>query len=532
MRKILIVVGIVLAVVIVVVAAVPFFIDANKYKPLAEEQAQKALGRKVSLGQIELSIWRGGLVLHDISISDDPAFSKQPFLEARSLSVGVALWPYITSREVQVRSITLEEPQIRMVSNSAGRWNFSTIGKGSASTPPKSAPSASAPGAISIANLSISNGKLSVVTGGREHIYDDVNVKVSDFAMDSRFPLTVGLNTPGGGSVKIDGKVGPLNEAAVASSPADLNIMVKDFDVSQTGFLPPGSPLAGKMDYEGSLQSDGKKLTGEGKATFNKLKIAAGGAPASVPVSLDYATEYQTEAQTGKVTKGLVHIGGSTAILSGTFMMKGENLILDDQFVGNGMKIDDLAGLLPAVGVVMPSGSKVTGGTFSTTLTIKGPAGGATITGPVHIVDSKIANFNLQSRAKDMASIAGLKLGNDIDLKNVSTSVVVAPDGIKTDNISAVSTGLGTVTGAGTVSNSGNLNYKMKAKLEAGGAGGALIKVASAGSGEVPFSITGTTANPVFIPDMAGMMKGMASGTGTKVQDLGKSLGGLFKKKN
>src|SRR5271154_3600346 len=176
MRKILIVFGIMIALVIVAVGVVPFFIDANKYKPLAEEQAQKALGRKVTLGQIDLSIWRGGLVLHDISISDDPAFSKQPFLEAKSLSVGVALWPYITSREVQVRSITLEEPQIRMVSNSAGRWNFSTIGKGSASATSKSAPAANAPGTISVGNLAISDGKLSVVTGGREHIYEGVNV--------------------------------------------------------------------------------------------------------------------------------------------------------------------------------------------------------------------------------------------------------------------------------------------------------------------------------------------------------------------
>src|SRR6266481_1488834 len=107
MRKLILALVVVFALLLVAVIAVPFFIDANKYKPMVEEQAQKALGRKLALGNIDLSVWHGGIVIHDISISDDPAFSRKPFLEAKSLSVGVAIWPYITSREIVVKNITL-----------------------------------------------------------------------------------------------------------------------------------------------------------------------------------------------------------------------------------------------------------------------------------------------------------------------------------------------------------------------------------------------------------------------------------------
>jgi AsmA protein len=529
MRKLILAFTALFVLLLVAVIAVPFFIDANKYKPMVEEQAEKVLGRKLTLGKIDLSIWHGGLVIHHIAIADDLAFSHKPFLEAKSLSVGVALWPYISSREIIVKNITLESPDIRMISNTAGLWNFSTLGKSSAPAAARSG--SSAPGAFTVQDLSIDKGKISVVTNGKEHIYDDVSVNVSNFTMDSRFPLTLSANTPGGGNVKLNGKVGPLNLKNIADSPADIEIKVKDFDIAQAGFLAAGSPLAGKLDYDGTIQSDGKKLTGEGKATFNKLKLTAGGAPTAVPLSIDYATEYSPEEQTGKITKGLIHAANSMAKLTGTYFVKGENIALDCRLVGDGIKVDDVEGLLPAFGVVMPSGSKVTGGTISTNLTIKGPVGAANIVGPVHISDSKVENFDLASRAKTLASLAGIKIGKDIILKTVSTDVVVAPDGVKTDNINVVSPGLGTVTGAGTVSKEGNLNYKMRAKLEASGTGGALMKVASGSSGEIPFSITGTTSNPTFVPDVVGTLKNTLINTGDKTQNLGNLVNGLFGKK-
>jgi hypothetical protein len=78
----------------------------------------------------------------------------------------------------------------------------------------------------------------------------------------------------------------------------------------------------------------------------------------------------------------------------------------------------------------------------------------------------------------------------------------------------------------------------MNAKLA--GAMGAMTSVMSMGdknSKGVPFTITGTTSNPVFLPDMAGMAGNMAKGAVAAPAGAAKAatgaLGGLFgKKKN
>ena len=75
---------------IIVIIALPLFIDANQFKPTLETDLATALGRKVSIGNINLSIFSGGVTVDDVSIADDPSFSSSPFLTAKELSVGVS----------------------------------------------------------------------------------------------------------------------------------------------------------------------------------------------------------------------------------------------------------------------------------------------------------------------------------------------------------------------------------------------------------------------------------------------------------
>ena len=86
----------------------------------------------------------------------------------------------------------------------------------------------------------------------------------------------------------------------------------------------------------------------------------------------------------------------------------------------------------------------------------------------------------------------------------------------------------------------------MSAKLASSGntplsALGNLAGLANRGQqgGGIPFRIQGTTSNPVFVPDLAGLASGLgggaASGTASDGkaalptgQDLGEALGGIF----
>src|SRR5215468_7434535 len=123
-RNILIAVG----VLVVILVVLPFLIPVNHFRPTIEEKASAALGRKVQVGDLSLSLLGGALTAKDLSIGDDPKFSPSPFLTAKSLSVGVEMMPLIFSKQLNVTGISIDEPQVTLLKNPAGDWNYSSIG--------------------------------------------------------------------------------------------------------------------------------------------------------------------------------------------------------------------------------------------------------------------------------------------------------------------------------------------------------------------------------------------------------------------
>ncbi len=93
MKRTFKIVGIVVAVLIVILIALPFFIDVNSFRPKLEATASEAVGRQVKVGNLSLSILSGSVSADNISIAEDPAFGNTPFVTAKSLKVGVELMP-------------------------------------------------------------------------------------------------------------------------------------------------------------------------------------------------------------------------------------------------------------------------------------------------------------------------------------------------------------------------------------------------------------------------------------------------------
>jgi len=66
----------VIALPILAAAAIPFFVDANTFRPTIEDRLSTALSRKVTLGDISLSVFTGSLVAKDLAIAEDPKFTS------------------------------------------------------------------------------------------------------------------------------------------------------------------------------------------------------------------------------------------------------------------------------------------------------------------------------------------------------------------------------------------------------------------------------------------------------------------------
>src|SRR6185437_15990600 len=125
--KLLRIFGIVLAALVIILVALPFVINANQFRPKLQSELSGALGRQVSVGNLSLSIFSGGVSAKDLSIADDPSFSHSPFVQAKSLSIGVKMLPLIFSRKVNVTAIRIDQPEIALLQNSSGTWNYANL---------------------------------------------------------------------------------------------------------------------------------------------------------------------------------------------------------------------------------------------------------------------------------------------------------------------------------------------------------------------------------------------------------------------
>jgi AsmA protein len=304
--------------------------------------------------------------------------------------------------------------------------------------------------------------------------------------------------------------------------------------------------LGGIIDFTGGLASDGHQMTSKGTVKANRIKLKPTGSPANVPVDVDYDTAYDLKRQAGTLKQGDVHIGKGLAHLTGGYDISGASATLNMKLNGQGMPIADLEGMLPAAGITLPSGASMKSGNLDLNLALNGPVDKLVITGPVKLTDGKIAGYNLKSKLGALSSFGGLGgkgggEGSDTEIQTLSTDLRVDPAETQTNNLDVVVPSIGTVTGNGTVSADGKLNYKMSAKLS--GAMGVVSSPLSLAGGNksngggIPFSITGTTSNPVFLPDVAGMAGNMAKGVASAPEGVAKgatgAIGGLFgKKKN
>ena len=504
--------GIAVVVVVVLLMALPLLINVNSFRPKIESEATNALGRQVKLGDLSLSILSGSVGVEDISIADDPAFSKSSFITAKSLKVGVELRPLIFSKQLNVTGIVLNEPQITLLKAANGTWNFSSLGGTSTNKAPQREKSGkSATQSFSVARLKIENGKLIVGnanSAAKPQVYNKVNVEVTNFSYASQFPLKLTASLPGGGTTTVSGKAGPINPKDAAKTPLEASVKVNDMDLATSGFIDAGSGIGGLANFEGTLNSNGSQANAVGQITCEKLKLSPKGSPAPKAIRVKYAADVDLDKQAGTITQGDVAFGKAVARLTGRFQTQGETQVVNLRLNAPNLPVDELVAMLPAMGVVLPSGSKLQGGTLSAELGITGPLDRLVITGPVRLTNSKLAGFDLGSKLGALSAFRGkAPSSRDTTIQNASLNARVAPEGTRADAINLTVPAIGVITGNGTVSPAGALNFKMIANLQGQLAEGVRQRagLGGANSGGIPFSIAGTTSNPSFVPDVAGM---------------------------
>lgn len=524
------------AVVLTTLFALPHLVDLDRFRPELESILSSSLGREVHVGHMELSLLSGGARVDEISIADDPAYSSNTFLQAKSLGVGVSLLSLIFSRSLHVTSLSLDQPQLAAIQLPSGEWNFSTLGCAAKSEgdPAKGGVGSSAMSFV-LDHLKISNATIEVTSshaGGQPTALKNIDLDLMNASFDAAMSFVLSARTDAG-KLEIKGEAGPMNRSNPDQTPFHATIMAKKADLAQIASLGSFSGLGGIFNLDGTVTSDGSTIHNEGKASADKLRLVRGAQSARQTVSLQYQTDYVLAKKTGVIRNGVIVAGKNSATLSGSYDAHGKNVIVHMKIAAKQLPLDSVEGILPALGIVLPGGSKIHGGTVNADLAIDGPVDRVVTSGSAQISNAHLAGFDFGSNLSSLPGMSAAKGATDLSISTLGTHLRISADGAHLSSFNGVFAGIGGITGDGDVTSDGHLQFKMVAHVA--GDGAVRFGLNHVGlknvPNNVPFQVVGTTSMPVIIPDLSGMAKntGKAVAKNTAKSELKKLVAAVTK---
>jgi hypothetical protein len=287
----------------------------NRNKDYLLGQAERVLGRKVSVGEAKLALFDGiGVRLLDVALADDPGYSSADFVRAKDVQINVKLWP-LFKKEFQVKKVILHQPVIQIIRNPNGEYNFATIGKKDdkargVAKKDKRPPAAKDSGAALFVSLvDISDGDLRYrdLKDGTDLRFQRIDLKVADLDFDKPVDaeLAVALFA-GSPNVTVKARIGPFSAGGDAKQlPLDGQLQVDPLDVGKLraavpkvrSALPKDLDLGGifrikELKFKGTLEKlafKGEIEGSDGIVRYGKTFHKAPGVPLAVAGDGQYA---------------------------------------------------------------------------------------------------------------------------------------------------------------------------------------------------------------------------------------------------
>jgi AsmA protein len=249
-------------------------------------------------------------------------------------------------------------------------------------------------------------------------VIDQVDLTVQNFAFAKQFPFTLSAALPGEATVTVTGKAGPINPNDAAKTTFDAQLALHHFDPVATGFMDKSAGISVLADIDAHAVSDGASVNSTGTVHAQHLQLRPDAVPAPKPIDITYNVIHSLSGNTGQLQDASFKTGKLAAHLSGAYSVQPGSTSVDLKLAGEQLPIDELQSLLPAVGVKLPNGSVLQGGTLTTHLTIVGPLQALVISGPVELASTRLSGFNPSSQLKGIVAAATGDTGN---ITNIQT---------------------------------------------------------------------------------------------------------------
>src|ERR1700761_161951 len=124
MRRLVIVVSIAVAAIVILLVLAATLFNVDHFRPRIQAELQNKLGRQVTLGELHLPLFPFSIKVDGLTVGESPAFpSPHPFATAKEVYASADLMSLIHGTP-QVNDLQLNQPQIELIRNAAGVWNY------------------------------------------------------------------------------------------------------------------------------------------------------------------------------------------------------------------------------------------------------------------------------------------------------------------------------------------------------------------------------------------------------------------------
>src|SRR5215470_8162698 len=354
-------------------------------------------------------------------------------------------------KDVQVESVNLERPVVYLIKNSAGTWNFASIGPTQKTdTTPRSGEQQ-----FSLGELTISDGQISVLDqskGKTPSVYDHIDITLKNFSPSTAFTVDAAVRLAGSSQeAKLSGEGGPIINGNPAATPFRGTLTLKQVGLADFAKFMSSPALQGTdgiISGETKINIQGGKLTAQGQTEIKSAKVR--GMELGFPITAQYHLTNDLTAELLSIQSMLLKLGSTPLELTGTVNSKTTPAQLDIRAKANNVSIAEAAKLAAASGTALSQDTTATGN-VNLNIQARGPADkpvlNGTITGsniqltgksiaqPIHIpsVNMNLTPAQVQSNNFNVTS-GGTTLNTQFTVRNYQSASPVVDATVRAPN--------------------------------------------------------------------------------------------------